>query len=1059
MNAVNKYMLVLAKSLDLALATTAKSKPGGHHQQQRRQHVAFIVPCKGTNFYGYHVGWQVYLKIYLVDPRRKKAASEALRSGAILSRRFQVYEDHIPFILQFLLDCNLFGCGWVYIAKDRSTRFRRPLPERAPGDSAPNEDSLANLLASPPAITGAFNRRSYTLATVPERYWHALDSGPEKVSFCALELDCSVAGIRNRHAVLARALHHDFVEYSNATAAAARNSSRSGGGAGTRDKSNTNEPATRSVERLVTSVDELWQDERARRKLHGDKGPSAISDSAPRDWDTRDARAPVWSSEPVLRQVLETKALKDARDFRERHEHFPNFGSFVRDAALDSRKGGDAPSRLAWLGHIRTAFEQVDAIFPRRMAQDELARYPFGAWAVRGIGIDHEPFADLDGSQRRAASSPAKAARQQRSASSDVDIDLAKWRSTQRELIQARAPANGGGGDAEEEDEDDPWALGGDGDEDDDDLSEDQDEPDELELEPETTLDTPDPVGLAAPDMSKSVSAQSNASRKHSAQPAPPPAAAAAPPPAAAAAPKAVSAALDFDFGESGMPPPPPAKRRKLDASSSPAAKSPARALAPTTTTTTTTTGLSLLSPRPAPPPSPDNKPKHMSPSVSRRESPQESTPVKPQPALEDELADLPSEIFDDCHPTPTQIVAAPSILPPELVGDSALTGLVSNGTELSPSRRSSTPSSLSPPSPGDGDAAEKDGEDDEDNNSKSASIPSIRLTASAEQAPLTTTDSSARSLLHQPLSSNSSLERERLKSKTLSAVAFEYAAPPPTKAQLLETFVGSRVQYADPFFSNPSDIGRTFSFGGRTHKQRGTRPSDYGPFEHHPPLKEATPRRTLVSRGIRLWERARPPPTRAEVARFVAREKKNAQEKETAARDGGAAKNKKKDGQHEDRGDPGREKQHLDCLAVELHIETRDDFLPDPLKDRVVAVFYSLLSETDGIEYNGRLEGTHIGVICVGDAEVKKRLGSTRFVLDVVSDEEALVDLFVHKVREWDPEIFVGYQLQRLSLGYLVERAREVLGMCCLLVLSTPPADKVARRARPHPRARAREP
>jgi DNA polymerase zeta len=93
-----------------------KSKP---------QYVAFIVLCKGTPMYGMHVGYKTFLKIYVVEPRFKKRMSECLRAGAIMSTAFDVYEDHIPFPMQFMLDANLYGCGWVEVAK---CRFRQPLP-------------------------------------------------------------------------------------------------------------------------------------------------------------------------------------------------------------------------------------------------------------------------------------------------------------------------------------------------------------------------------------------------------------------------------------------------------------------------------------------------------------------------------------------------------------------------------------------------------------------------------------------------------------------------------------------------------------------------------------------------------------------------------------------------------------------------------------------------------------------------------------------------------------------------------------------------------------------
>lgn len=90
------------------------------------QYIAFILPCKATNIYGYRVGLKPYLKIYITNPRMKRAVSEVLRNGAIDGQRFDLYEDHIPFHLQFMLDANLYGSGWVDVSKE--CRFRSPLP-------------------------------------------------------------------------------------------------------------------------------------------------------------------------------------------------------------------------------------------------------------------------------------------------------------------------------------------------------------------------------------------------------------------------------------------------------------------------------------------------------------------------------------------------------------------------------------------------------------------------------------------------------------------------------------------------------------------------------------------------------------------------------------------------------------------------------------------------------------------------------------------------------------------------------------------------------------------
>ncbi|MCH84314.1 DNA polymerase zeta catalytic subunit-like, partial [Trifolium medium] len=47
-------------------------------------------------------------------------------AGAVLDKSLQPHESHIPFILQFLVDYNLYGMGHLHLSK---IRFRHPMPD------------------------------------------------------------------------------------------------------------------------------------------------------------------------------------------------------------------------------------------------------------------------------------------------------------------------------------------------------------------------------------------------------------------------------------------------------------------------------------------------------------------------------------------------------------------------------------------------------------------------------------------------------------------------------------------------------------------------------------------------------------------------------------------------------------------------------------------------------------------------------------------------------------------------------------------------------------------
>lgn len=109
---------------------TQKKPQYGNQQKKTPQTIAYIVLCKATPFYGFHVGYRPYLKIYIAQPKSKVRVAEVLRSGAVMKTKFEVFEAHIPFKLQFLLDANLYGCGWVETSE---CLFRGPLPGTSRG--------------------------------------------------------------------------------------------------------------------------------------------------------------------------------------------------------------------------------------------------------------------------------------------------------------------------------------------------------------------------------------------------------------------------------------------------------------------------------------------------------------------------------------------------------------------------------------------------------------------------------------------------------------------------------------------------------------------------------------------------------------------------------------------------------------------------------------------------------------------------------------------------------------------------------------------------------------
>src|SRR5208282_3755120 len=108
---------------DLSMAIAYRRNP---HDPNSNTYVARITLCKGIPMYGFHVGWRFYLKIYMLNPTYMQRLADLLRSGSIMGRSMQPYEVHIPYLLQFMADYGLYGCGWV---ECETVTFRNPVPE------------------------------------------------------------------------------------------------------------------------------------------------------------------------------------------------------------------------------------------------------------------------------------------------------------------------------------------------------------------------------------------------------------------------------------------------------------------------------------------------------------------------------------------------------------------------------------------------------------------------------------------------------------------------------------------------------------------------------------------------------------------------------------------------------------------------------------------------------------------------------------------------------------------------------------------------------------------
>ncbi|CAH0046383.1 unnamed protein product [Clonostachys solani] len=253
-DSVGAYIYRLHLAIDQALAASYRRDQFDNNAR----YVARITLVKGVPFYGFHVGYKFYLKIYMFNPVVMTRLTDLLQQGAIMKRPFQPYEAHLQYLLQFMTDYNLYGCEFIDAS---NTKFRAPVPDPA-GDFP--------------------SSHLWHSQSVPSQHV-TNESELPRVSHCSIEVDICVQDITNRQRVDERQLHHDFVERRHPLP---------------------------PDQKLVFSMAGLWRDEVKRRK--GRMAPSSEPGTSPLPYETlvsmsaesRASQPDPWLQETELRETI-----------------------------------------------------------------------------------------------------------------------------------------------------------------------------------------------------------------------------------------------------------------------------------------------------------------------------------------------------------------------------------------------------------------------------------------------------------------------------------------------------------------------------------------------------------------------------------------------------------------------------------------------------------------------------------------------------------------------------------------------------------------------------------
>ncbi|ATY61766.1 DNA polymerase zeta catalytic [Cordyceps militaris] len=285
---------------------------------------------------------------------------------------------------------------------------------------------------------------------------------------------------------------------------------------------------------------------------------------------------------------------------------------------------------------------------------------------------------------------------------------------------------------------------------------------------------------------------------------------------------------------------------------------------------------------------------------------------------------------------------------------------------------------------------------------------------------------------------------------KTSSRPTVIYATlpPPPNDADSLAQFRLPDQLYQSPFYSDERDVpARSREFAGREFRLTGNSLPYLPAFEFGDGSNGALEITSIPSGlalerqrrncSLRTWEIGTPPPTFAEITRWLDEKDRTANSQNFVQRrskylsqiDGPTPKNKHgfKYTQQRKSTNVQHEVQYMSTMCLEVHVNTRAKLVPNPEEDEVQCIFWCCKGDEVTYASQNDGDGTISGLIVLGSGgDVARRL--RQICKAEVIEEDSELNLLVRLgdvVKELDPDILTGYEVHGGSWGFLMERAR----------------------------------
>ncbi|ANZ76042.1 BA75_02457T0 [Komagataella pastoris] len=245
------------------------------------------------------------------------------------------------------------------------------------------------------------------------------------------------------------------------------------------------------------------------------------------------------------------------------------------------------------------------------------------------------------------------------------------------------------------------------------------------------------------------------------------------------------------------------------------------------------------------------------------------------------------------------------------------------------------------------------------------------------------------------------------------------------------------KIEYPDPFYSDPSDLRDPYIFAGRKFSLLSNHLSCLEPYSETCSNLAFTKGKSIY--GIVSgpeWEFDVTPKSFSYVKEWLSHERQTKSMK-LITQVFGVTPNSNNQfvypSMHKTLHQRPSVENHLISLCAECHISTRENKAPNPQTDAIKAIFWTFESQHSEIDLQIEDSGIFVWQENVNEESMRKLRLLSKQPVAVLESEIELIQEFVSLVEYIDPDIITAFEPNSSSWGYMIERCKHVydLDLC----------------------------